>query len=234
MFFRVIYLTLICTFLSAVFAYLLGSVNFSIIIVRFIGKGQDIRNLGSGNAGMTNVARNYGRYPAIAVTFLDLLKGIISVLFAWGISILGAYLFATIEAAVLITVYAGYTAGLCAVLGHMFPIFFRFKGGKGVLTSAGMILMLDPFAFCVVVLTFLLFFTVSRYVSLSSIAAAASYPVAVIVRILLERSIMLLNGADGVAIVSSLILCGLVVFMHRANIKRLLSGTESRVGKKKQ
>ena len=189
-----------------VLAYLLGSVSFSILLVRLIS-GKDIRREGSGNAGATNVLRNYGAKAGIAVGALDLAKGAAAV---WGMKRVTAdprWLAA---------------AAFAVVLGHVFPVFFRFRGGKGVATTVGAFLVLAPAATGVVAALFAIVVAATRYVSLGSIlAATALSPVA---RLLFHAADPVVLAAGAVAI--------LVLFKHLENLKRLAAGTERKIGRR--
>lgn len=187
-------------------AYLLGSVNSSIIVGK-LWKNVDIRRLGSGNAGATNTLRNLGLGPAIAVVAGDALKGIIAVAFG---SLLAGY-----NGALL--------GGLGAVIGHNWPVFFQFKGGKGILTSAVVIIAVTPKIGIIVVGVSILLMAVTRYVSIGSLFGALLYPVLVVV-FFFENTYLFMF---------SLLLASLAVFRHRGNIQRLLKGTESKLGSKK-
>ena len=193
-------------FLCALAGYLLGSVNCSIILSRLRYR-DDIRRHGSGNAGMTNTLRTYGKLPAVLVLLGDGAKGVLA---AW----LGGLLAGTAGA---------YLAGLFAVVGHMFPLFFRFKGGKGVATAAGVILGSCQPVLLFLLLVFLLVVGGSRYVSLGSVTVAALYPFAM----------LWYTRALGPEVLCALLMAALVIWAHRSNIKRLLSGTENKLGRKK-
>ena len=193
--------------LALVIGYLLGSINASIIFSKL--KGVDIRNHGSGNAGATNTLRTYGKGVAAGVTLFDILKGIIAVLIA-------RYILKD-EMAVLL-------AGLGAVLGHNFPLYFGFKGGKGILTSFAVILMISPFAALCALAVAIIIMATTRYVSLGSVTAAVVVPVAS----------LFFNKGDVPTIILMTVLGLLAVFRHRGNIKRLLNGTERKLGEKKE
>lgn len=188
-------------------AYLIGSINSSIIISK-LWKKVDIRNFGSGNAGATNTLRTLGKGPAVLVVLGDALKGIIAV-------ILGRILGDEI---------GGMIAGIAVVIGHNWPVFFGFKGGKGILTSAVVILMVTPQIGWVIVATSILIIIFTRYVSLGSIVGAVMLPMIV----------TLVKPADMKLISFSAILAVLAIFRHRSNIKRLLHGTESKFGSEKK
>ena len=158
--------------LAAVIAYLLGSVSFSIIFTKLFAHKQDIRSMGSGNAGMTNVLRSVGAKAAIFTFIFDFAKGILAVwigrlLFDWMTT------FTVIEGvgAGELVQYGAYIAGFFCAIGHIFPIYFGFKGGKGVLTSWAIIALIDWRAFVLVIVVFIIVFLCSKIVSLASICA---------------------------------------------------------------
>ncbi len=184
----------------AVASYLLGSFNSAIVVSRFLWEG-DIRNYGSGNAGLTNAYRNMGGKKTLLVLFGDILKGLISV-------IIGGILLGDL---------GEIFAGLFVVLGHVYPIYFGFKGGKGVLTGATMLALFDWRIFLVAVIIFVLTVAISKYISLGSILAALSFP------------ILTMFMYDNLVIRAISIFLGLaVVILHRANIKRLMNGNENK------
>ena len=191
--------------LAVVAAYLLGSLSFATILVRVFRK-QDVRELGSGNAGATNVLRTAGGRLAAATMALDVLKGAAAVLL--------------MRAVTYDPRWAG-LAAVAAVLGHVFPVFFGFRGGKGVATVIGAFLVLAPLAVLLVVLVFAAVVATTRYVSLGSVTAACVLPLA----------LRLLRAPDAV-IVTGAAMTLLLLVSHRANIRRLLAGTERRLGKK--
>jgi glycerol-3-phosphate acyltransferase PlsY len=197
--------------------YLLGSLSFSIIVSR-VFKGDDIRNHGSKNAGMTNILRTYGKKYALLCGVGDFSKGLLAVL-------LGRLVFQLLG----LTVFdAGYTAGMAALMGHLFPLYFGFRGGKGVLTGLGVMVALSPVTFvCVLAVALpLLYFT--RIVSLASITGAALYPFFTVIVHRLQGRPALLDG------IFAAICAVIILYMHRANIQRLRNGTEYRFGQKKE
>lgn len=208
----------------ALISYLLGSVNLSIIISRAMGKG-DIREHGSGNAGTTNTLRTLGKLPAAIVLVWDILKGVISVLLAKWIITLGND---ELSASVLAEYrdYAMALSAIMAVLGHNFPIYFDFKGGKGVATSLGVILAIEwpigiaCFVFAVVMIL------ITRMVSVGSILVAILYPI-----------LTFFVGTEfcnrWVYLALSLVLAASVLIRHRANIQRILAGNENKLWKTK-
>ncbi len=203
--------------ISAVCAYLLGSINFAIVISKVFYK-KDIRSLGSGNAGMSNMARSFGKTSAAVTLLGDALKGVAAVFLARFIMIMfvtGATDFFAH------TAYTAYAAAIFAIVGHMFPIFFKFKGGKGIATSLGVILSLLPLVALGLLVIFLIIFVTTKMVSLGSIIGISLYPVCT----WLWCTFVSQEGA-AFSTVCALIIAGLVVLMHRENIARLRSGKE--------
>ena len=209
--------------LCIVLPYLLGSLNFAIIISKLFFR-DDIRKYGSGNAGTTNMLRTYGKLPAAATLILDMSKGAVSVLL--GLLILGTGVY-TEEG--YTSVFAGtYIAGLFAILGHMFPCFYRFKGGKGDATTAVVVLCTNPFLFAILLLAFIIIVAGSKMISLGSVMCMLLYP------LLLHRFSLqgeMITQPQGILI--SFVIAALVIFMHRSNIKRIWEGKESKLSFKK-
>ncbi len=193
-------------------AYLIGSISSAILIGKMIG-GDDIRSHGSGNAGATNALRTYGKKAAILVLVLDCLKAVVAIL-------LGMLL---ARMAGLEPRYGAYSAGVGAALGHNFPVYFHFRGGKGVLVSAVYMLFADWRIGLVVLVFAFLLMAITRYVSLGSILGATAFFVIS----------LFVHWGDVIYLVFALIMAGTLVVMHHANIKRLLQGTESKLGQKK-
>jgi len=194
---------------SAVIAYLLGCINGAVIVSKYILR-DDVRNHGSGNAGLTNFHRTFGGGLTFVVVLCDVLKAVVALL-------VGVAVFALLAGSFLPPIYAKYWAALFCLLGHMFPCMFHFKGGKGILSGGTIALMIDWRVALVVWGGFLILVILTRYVSLGSVWAGASFPFA-----------SWFVFGDWVVFVLALILGGLVVWQHRANIKRLLSGTENK------
>lgn len=199
---------LICV-LCAVLAYLIGSLNTAILVSTVLGK--DVRTQGSGNAGATNTLRVFGKGAAAIVLIGDGLKGILAVLIAK----IASNLFSAGEVPV-------YIAGLCVVLGHNFPLYFGFRGGKGIMTSAAVIFMLDWRIGIAVLIFAIVIMAVSRYVSLGSCCAAVAFP---IITAIAQDDIHFVCLASAMG--------ALALFMHRANIVRLIKGTESKLSFRK-
>ncbi|MDT7690076.1 MAG: acyl phosphate:glycerol-3-phosphate acyltransferase [Acidobacteriota bacterium] len=194
-------------------AYLLGSIPFGYLLVRLRGGG-DVRETGSGGTGATNVTRRAGKRVGILTLLLDALKGMAAVFLAR--LIIGS------EAGGEWWVCA---AAAAAVLGHVFPVWLRFRGGKGIATGLGVFLVLAPLATACALFAFVVVVWVWRYVSLGSITAACVLPVAVW---LLSK----LGASDSVAmpvLVIAALGAALIIYMHRANIERLLRGEESKL-----
>lgn len=202
--------------LSSLIAYLLGSLNFALILSKKM-YGEDIRAFGSKNAGTTNMMRTYGKKAAILTILGDILKGIFAVII--GSFIMGYTL-------------GGSTAGLCCVLGHVFPLFYGFRGGKGVATSAAVILVLNPIVFLIMISVFLLTVILTRYISLGSCLAAALFPFLTYYSRLAVEPEKRLPYA-GIAFLCSFLMAILVICKHHENLKRLANGKESKFSFKK-
>lgn len=218
--------------------YLIGSVNLSIILSKLMGKG-DIREYGSGNAGTTNTLRVLGKGPAVLVLIFDICKAVIAILIAKGIfAISGVEMYSTwIENGVtVISFNIVYELGILfaafgAILGHNFPIYYGFKGGKGIATSLGAILIIEwPIGLVCLVFALVLMIS-SRMVSLGSICAAILYPVLVWI---IGDTFGTSFEAKAVYIIFAICMAGLAIFRHRSNIKRLLNGTENKLWKTKK
>ncbi len=195
--------------LCALVGYFLGSFNFALILSKRMYK-DDIRNHGSKNAGTTNMMRTYGKKAALFTILGDILKGVVA---------------AAIGCFTMGIVLGGYLAGLFCVIGHVFPIFYNFKGGKGVATAAAVILMLDPFTFLCVICIFVLTVLLSRYVSLGSVLAAAAFPLLTYSRFFIQSSVL---PNAGMAFLFSFLMAILVITKHHANITRLAQGKENK------
>ena len=200
-----------------VVAYLLGSIPFGLILVRIFRK-QDIRQQGSGNIGATNVIRSGGKGLGAATFLLDAAKGYVAVLLAWQVGL-------HVHQTQFQTQNLAATAAVCALVGHVYPLWLGFKGGKGVATGFGVFLGITATAALVALAAFILIFALSRYVSLASIIAAIAFPLAA----LLLPHEPLTPFMIAVVIVLPLI----AIAKHHANIRRLLAGTEYRFGKSK-
>lgn len=206
---------------SCVIGYLLGSINFAIIITKIV-TGKDIRESGSGNAGFTNTLRTVGKIPSIFVLLGDFLKGVVSALIG-----LGAVSLLTSDSQLVR--FGAYVATIGAIVGHMFPLYYKFKGGKGILVTAGTLVILDPITLLIILGVFLIVVAFTRIVSISSISAAVAFPITTIsLRLIQNGDYIIWDG------ILSVVIAIVIIAMHRENIKRLLNGTEKRFGEKKQ
>ena len=203
--------------LVAIIAYLIGSINFSVILSKKFA-GFDVREKGSGNAGTTNMLRSVGKKAAAITLICDILKGVVAI----GIAILLGYI-PEMNKELLLQI-----AGVAVILGHTFPVFFGFKGGKGVATSLG-VLLLSNWQIGLICLVFaLVLMILTRMVSVGSCAAAILFPVLTL--FINEHYTVLTEGKSGnVYFIYSVILAIIVLFNHRENIKRLLNGTENKI-----
>lgn len=198
--------------LTALVAYTLGSLNFALILSKRM-YGEDIREFGSKNAGTTNMARTYGKKAALYTILGDILKGVVAVVV--GSFLMGATL-------------GGYFAGLMCVIGHVFPVFYGFRGGKGVATAAAVILVVNPVVFLVVLGVFVLTVLLTRYVSLGSCLSAAIFP------FMTYQFIAMKLPNWGFAFICAFLMAILVICKHHTNLRRLANGTESKFAFKKK
>ncbi|MCL2384014.1 MAG: glycerol-3-phosphate 1-O-acyltransferase PlsY [Oscillospiraceae bacterium] len=196
----------------AIIAYFIGSISFGVILTKKFA-GFDVRDKGSKGAGMTNVLRTAGKRLALITLVCDILKGVVAIL----IAMLLAWIF--VDSVEVVTL--NYIAGFFAILGHTFPIFFRFKGGKGVATAIGIMLLLNWQIGLICVVFGVTLMAITRMVSVGSILSAILYPV-----------LTLMLGEGLIAFLGSLMIGLLVVFNHRQNIQRLRNGTENKLGQK--
>ncbi len=199
-------------FVVALVSYLVGSIPFGFLFGK--SRGIDIRQHGSGNIGATNVLRTLGKKWGVACFACDFLKGLISVWIALGIS----------DGSPV----AGIIAAVSCIIGHNFPIWLKFKGGKGVATSGGAVVALLPVTALLLILIWAMVFYATRYVSLASIAVAVALPIIVMISWLTGM------GADFPLLLFALIVGVLAVWRHRSNISRLMNGTEHRFERKKK
>ncbi len=205
--------------LTAIIAYLLGSISFSIIFTKKIA-GFDVRKKGSGNAGSTNVLRTAGKKPAILTLICDILKGVIAVVFAF---LMGKIANADVQSgAFLIQI-----AGVFVVLGHTFPIFFGFKGGKGVATSLGVLLVTNWQIGLICLVFALILMAITRIVALGSIAAAILFPV---LCFFITNNFLVGDDSTRISyLIFGIIMALIVIFNHRSNIQRMATGKENKL-----
>ncbi len=197
----------IIAFAWVIASYFIGSINSSVLISRLFYH-DDIRKYGSKNAGTTNMNRTYGTKVAVFTLLGDMLKGVVAVL----------------PALLLLGHNIAYLCAFVCMLGHCFPIYFGFKGGKGVATAAAVVLVLDPPSFLVLLIVFVTLVAATRYISLGSIMIALLFPV------VLNSLTQLFSGGSpsGLMSISSVAMAVLLVLRHRGNIKKLLDKTESK------
>lgn len=206
----------IASVVATLAAYLIGSLSFAVIVSRAMGLS-DPRTYGSGNPGATNVLRSGSKPAAIVTLLLDAAKGWLPVMLvkwfgpAWDLS----------EGAQAL-------AGLAAFLGHLYPVFFAFKGGKGVATAVGVLLAFEPLLALATMVTFAIIVFFSRYVSLASMVAAVFAPAYYLIG---DGVAWTASGAKTLALIAMGLL---LIWRHRENIQRLLAGTESKLGQKKK
>ena len=219
-------LTCLAFFLvSMIAAYLLGSINSAIIVSRLLYR-DDIRKHGSGNPGLTNMLRTYGKGGAGLTLLGDVAKTALAILIC-------AFLFGfNYDHGISGKDGYCYVAGMFAVVGHMFPIYYKFKGGKGVLSTATVAAILSPIPFAILILIFALLVLTSKYVSLGSVTGAILYPVVVNGYF----NLVLTGKTPGLISLSTIIIAILIVWCHRGNLERISNKTERKIsigGKKK-
>lgn len=202
--------------LAIAISYLLGSIPFGYLIVR-LTQGADVRETGSGGTGATNVSRRAGKAAGVVTLVLDGMKGTAAVLIA-------RFIFEYGWASQSANEWWIAMAAVAVILGHMFPIWLRFRGGKGVATGVGVFMVLAPLAVAVSAIVFFLIVWRTRYVSLGSMVAALSVPLLV----LLQAVVLKPTGPSGPVLVSTTVGAALIVFAHRGNISRLMAGNESK------
>ena len=199
----------------AIIAYAIGSINFSVLISKKMA-GFDVREKGSGNAGTTNMLRSVGKKAAVITLLCDILKGVVSI----GIALIAGNIVKNVDKAVLVQI-----AGILVVVGHTFPIFCEFKGGKGVATSLGVIMMINWKIGLICLVFALVIMAFSRMVSMGSVGAAILFPVLT----LFINTNFIVQASGMKYFIFSVILAAMVIFNHRANIKRIANGTENKL-----
>jgi glycerol-3-phosphate acyltransferase PlsY len=216
---------ILCITIAAVIGYLMGSINSSIMVVRLL-KHEDVRKFGSGNAGLTNTLRCFGKLCALLTLIGDLGKGVVAVLLSRDLIAQG------IMGSEYDVYFIGYVAGMTAILGHVFPLYYGFKGGKGVLVGVSVFLVLDWRVFCILIGIFALILICSKYVSLSSIIATACAPFVTVI-----SQYVRWDGYDlwrlALHFGLTAVMAATIIWMHRSNIERLRNGTENKFGSKK-
>lgn len=203
--------------LTAIIGYIMGSVNGSIIVSRFLF-GSDVRRQGSGNAGLTNFYRTYGITGIVGVIAIDVLKGVLGTLIGGLLLNLAAP--AGFEAE--FTDVGRLVATFCVILGHVFPIFYGFKGGKGILTGVSCVFVVDYHAAIIALVIFAIVVIATHYVSLGSVLSTLSVPVT-----------LLANGFSGICMILTIVSVALIVIKHAENISRLIHHKEPKISFKK-
>ena len=222
---KYILLTVAFAFAAMACGYLLGSINSAILISKAI-YGDDIRKHGSGNAGLTNMLRTYGKKAAGLTLLGDILKTALAIVIG---SLLGGFGFWKGISLSYLTceLPLNYMAGFFAVIGHILPIYYGFKGGKGVLCTAAMALILTPIEFVILLGVFVLMVWWSKYVSLGSVTVAVLYPIVVSGHIKVAFSNAL--PQNGVMALITILLAIIIVYCHRGNLQRISDGTERKL-----
>ena len=203
--------------LTAIIGYIMGSVNGSIIVSRFLF-GSDVRRQGSGNAGLTNFYRTYGITGIVGVIAIDVLKGVLGTLIGGLLLNLAAP--AGFEAE--FTDVGRLVATFCVILGHVLPIFYGFKGGKGILTGVSCVFVVDYHAAIIALVIFAIVVVATHYVSLGSVLSTLSVPVT-----------LLANGFSGICMILTIVSVALIVIKHAENISRLIHHKEPKISFKK-
>ena len=216
----------ILIFIISAISYAIGCINTSLAITKILKIGNDIRSVGSGNAGFTNVLRTMGKKMAIFTFLGDFLKGILAV-WITSMIVMSSQAFQNNENLIL---SAKYISGMMCVIGHIYPCFFKFKGGKGVLTAWATMFLIDWRVAVVLITVFLITLLISKIVSLASIMAAISYPVSTFIICFFGDYLVTKNLYDMLfPTIASLIVGALVIYKHKSNIVRLLNGEEKKV-----
>lgn len=212
---------LLAILLAVLLGYFLGSLNFAIIVVKLM-KGKDIRTMGSKNAGLTNTLRCCGKSCALLTLIGDLGKGVLAV---WLSRLIALKLGAGIQPDNDV-LYIGFIAGFFAIIGHIYPIYYNFKGGKGVLVGVSAFLIIEPRVFLALIIIFAVMLALSKYVSLASIIATAYCPLAIFLMSLIVDNNTFIRSI--IYTLMSIPMAIVIIYMHRSNIERLKNGTESK------
>jgi len=217
----------ICYIIMLAVPYLLGGINTSIIITK-IKTGKDIRTMGSGNAGFTNTLRTQSKSTAIIVLFGDVAKAVLAV---WAVRLSFLFIGGIDTTNVALNMnWVGYVAALMVVVGHIFPLYYGFKGGKGVLAAVSAIFTLDWRSGAILLFVFIVLVAITRYVSLGSCVASVLFCITTLI-----FTHFIDNDPSGIINTFIALFTGaLIIFMHRGNIQRLLSHTEKKLGEKEK
>ncbi len=214
---------IITAIITVIAAYLIGSINFAVIFSNAFLK-KDVRQIGSGNAGTTNVMRTAGFLPGLLTFICDALKGLVAVYIG---KVIFEFIITNSGYDWARPIYGAYICGLACMIGHVFPIFFQFRGGKGVATSVGIYAICSPVAIVSGLIVFAATTLISKMVSLGSLVATVTV---VVLSIVFADDFSLLWPQAVLSIIMGII----VIAKHKDNIKRLISGTESKIGKRKK
>ncbi|MBQ8648957.1 MAG: glycerol-3-phosphate 1-O-acyltransferase PlsY [Clostridia bacterium] len=209
---------LISAIITVIAAYLLGSINFAVIFSAVFVK-KDVRDMGSGNAGTTNVMRTAGFLPGLLTFICDALKGFAACMIG---KLIFDYIYTATGAEWALPIYGAYLCGVACMLGHIFPLFFQFRGGKGVATSVGIFAVCCPIAIVIGLAVFAVMTLITKIVSLSSLTATVTV---VVLSVVFYNE----NAALWPQAVLSIIMGAMVFLKHKENIKRLVSGEESKI-----
>lgn len=199
----------------ALLAYAIGSINFSVIISKKYA-GFDVREKGSGNAGTTNMLRSVGKKAAAVTLICDILKGVVAII----IALIAGKIAKNTDQALLVQI-----AGIAVILGHTYPIFFGFKGGKGVATSLGILIMTNWQIGLICLLFAVIIMAFSKMVSMGSVGAAILFPILT----LFIQNHYIVQASGFKYFIYSVIVATIIIFNHRSNIKRILNGTENKL-----
>lgn len=199
----------------ALLAYAIGSINFSVIISKKYA-GFDVREKGSGNAGTTNMLRSVGKKAAAITLICDILKGVVAII----IALIAGKIAKNLDQALLVQI-----AGIAVILGHTYPIFFEFKGGKGVATSLGILIMTNWQIGLICLLFAVIIMAFSKMVSMGSVGAAILFPILT----LFIQNHYIVQASGFKYFIYSVIVAAIIIFNHRSNIKRILNGTENKL-----
>lgn len=213
----------------AIISYLIGSINPAILFTKMV-LHKDIRTMGSKNAGFTNVLRCVGKGPAIMTIIFDFFKGIFA-------AFMGSMIMSTFATDILgyeFVKFGALICGFCAILGHIFPVFFGFKGGKGVTTAIAVILVTDVKVFTCVILAFLACFMFTKIVSLSSIVGAVAYPVCTFVLLKYITDVVMPTHYIAISTAFAILIAVTIIIKHKSNIVRILNGTEKKIEPKQK
>lgn len=221
-----IFVVILLVLLAAAISYLLGSVSFAVLMSKIFAH-KDVRNFGSGNAGMTNVVRTAGVLPGILTLLFDIVKGAAAC--SIGKFLIFSYLFSSTKSNLLLPVYGALLCGIFCQLGHIFPVFFGFKGGKGVATTVGIMAICNWIVLIIALSVFIIIFLLTKTVSKGSIPAATSLPISMF---FLYNSIEGVPNTGYIQTGLAAILAIIIIAKHKDNIVRIMHGEEKPITSK--